>query len=118
MLDLLFFLILGHYLGDFALQSDTIAREKGGSRKILSLHVAFYTVVIAALLFIGLYFNHQLDEFFTYYTPIVLIAIYIEHWLQDYVKSTRFNGSKQGFYFDQGLHVAVMYLVRLFIYNG
>ena len=39
MVDLLFYLLLGHFFGDFALQTDRVAAEKQGSIKVLTYHV-------------------------------------------------------------------------------
>ena len=114
--DLLFLLLMGHILGDFALQSDHMARHKGESVSVLSRHVTVYCLCIAASLWVGLYLNGS-ERFFTLTTLIVMIILWLEHWLQDHVKVTRFNGSKQSFFMDQALHLLVLYLIRIFIYH-
>lgn len=117
MLDLLFFLILGHFFGDFALQSDRVAAEKQKSQKVLFYHVVIYTLVIALSLMIGLYLNKS-NDFFQPVTVLVLMAVLVAHWIQDYLKAFRFNGTKQAFYFDQGIHILVLFMIRIFVYNG
>jgi len=117
MLDLLWFLLLGHFLGDFAFQSDRTAKIKGASKLTLTGHVTLYTVCIALVLLIGLNLNGS-DEFFSTSTTLILIAIFASHWIQDFVKANRFNGTKQGFYFDQALHVLVLFVIRIYVYNG
>ena len=72
MLDLLFFLLLGHYLGDFALQSDKMAKYKGESVSVLSLHVLVYTSTLALLLAYGLSFRG--DDSFMSMTTLLVVA--------------------------------------------
>ncbi|MBN4076630.1 DUF3307 domain-containing protein [Gemmatimonas aurantiaca] len=117
MLDLLWFLLLGHYLGDFALQSDAMARTKGSSKRTLTEHVTIYTLCIAASLGIGLQLSGS-DAFVSSITLIVLLVLFAEHWIQDLIKETKFNGSKQAFFVDQGLHVAILFLMRIFVFDG
>jgi hypothetical protein len=115
--DLLFFLILGHFIGDFALQSDRVANDKQQSKKVLSYHVAVYTLVLALSLYAGLSLSGS-GAFFSLVTPFVLAAIFVVHWVQDYLKSFKFNGTKQAFYLDQAVHVLILFAVRIIIYNG
>jgi len=115
--DLLFFLLLGHYLGDFALQSDEVAQLKPSSRVILTYHVAYYTLVITLSLLVGLIVNNQ-EGFFTTMTLTVILSIFATHWIQDLIKGLKFNGTKQAFFVDQALHVLVLFLVRILIYHG
>ena len=117
MVDLLFFLILGHFVGDFALQSDRVAAEKQKSLKVLTYHVFLYTIVVAGFLFAGLYL-HGDSSFFTGATAIVLAIVLAAHWIQDYLKAFHFNGTKQAFYLDQAVHVLILFIVRILVYNG
>ncbi len=115
--DLLFFLLLGHFLGDFALQTDVMARDKGCSQSVLSKHVAMYTLTIGVALAVGLYLSGS-DAFLTPTTAAVLIVVFVEHWIQDFSKPALFNAGKQGFFIDQALHVLVLFIVRVVVYGN
>lgn len=117
MVDLLFFLLMGHFLGDFALQSDRVAARKQQSKKVLTYHVVLYTSVIMFAIFIGLLYNGSM-AFFTVTTLAVFAVVFVAHWIQDYLKAFKFNGTKQAFYFDQAVHVLVLFAIRIFAYNG
>lgn len=118
MLDLLFFLLLGHYMGDFAFQTGRMAKFKPTSTIILSQHVLVYTLTLTVFLYLGLYMNDRAGEFFSWTTLVVMLAVYVEHWFQDLIKGSRFNGVTQVFFLDQALHIIVLFLMRLFIYHG
>ena len=117
MLDLLWFLLLGHFLGDFAFQSDQTADTKGSSKLTLTGHVLLYTLCIALFLLIGLTFNGS-SAFFSAYTALILIVVFVSHWIQDFIKASKFNRNRQSFYFDQALHVLMLFVIRIYIYNG
>ncbi|MCK4856909.1 MAG: DUF3307 domain-containing protein [candidate division Zixibacteria bacterium] len=117
MLDLLFFLFLGHIFGDFAFQSDRMASEKTSSRKVLTCHAIIYTLTVAVFLFLGLLHNNS-DAFLRVSTLVIMIFLFVEHWLQDYAKAGLFNSSKQGFYLDQALHLLLLLVIRVLVYNG
>lgn len=117
MLDLLFFLLLGHYVGDFALQSDRMAQNKGSSPSILSLHVLIYTTTLALFLAYGLSF-HEGVSFISLTTILVLAAIGVIHWIQDLIRARKFNSSKQAYYLDQAIHVSILLIIRIYVYGG
>lgn len=115
MVDILFFLFLGHIAGDYAFQTDHMAANKSSSKGILSYHVLVYTLTI--WIFIMLYsFLYQPGLFLRVATLLFLVGLYIQHWLQDFFKSRYSNGSKQMYYLDQFLHLAILYIYRIFIY--
>ena len=117
MIDPLFLLILGHFFGDFAFQTDTMAAKKHLSLGILTLHVAIYTVTIGFFLWLAMLLANRQD--FASLSLLGLLAIvFVTHWLQDYVKPRHFNGSRQGFYFDQALHLSLLFVVRLIVFPG
>lgn len=111
----MFFLILGHLAGDYALQSDYVAANKGKSTAILSYHVFIYviTIWITVLSYSLLY---QPGLFLQASTVLFMTALYIQHWLQDFLKSRYQNGSKQAYYVDQVMHLLILYIYRVFIY--
>jgi hypothetical protein len=116
-MDVLFLLILAHFCGDYAFQTDNIAEKKKSSKRVLTYHVLVYTVCIwAALIIYSLLYNPAVG--FHTATIIFLIFIFIEHWLQDFLKHRINNGGKQAYYIDQVIHVALLYLYRIFIFPG
>lgn len=117
MLDLLFFLLLGHYLGDFALQSDKMAQNKGRSPSFLSLHVLIYITTLSLLLAYGLSF-HQGYSFMSLTTILVLAIVGVIHWIQDLIKARKFNDSKQAYYVDQAIHVSILLIIRIYVYGA
>ncbi len=114
-MDVLFFLILGHIAGDYAFQSDFMAANKRISKAVLSYHVFVYTLIIWIFLFLYSIL-YQPGLFVETATLLFLIALYAQHWFQDYFKSRYKNGSKQMYYIDQFAHLAVLYIYRIFIY--
>lgn len=117
MVDLLFYMILGHLFGDFALQTDRVAGEKGKSKKVLTYHVFLYTITVAVFLLIGLSMNGD-DSFFTWATLVVVAVVFAAHWIQDYLKAFKYNGTKQAFYLDQAIHILILFVIRILVYNG
>ena len=114
-MDVLFFLILGHFCGDYALQTDKTAERKKSSKTILTYHVFIYTICLWVFLAIfsflfspGLYLRTG--------TIIFFIFLLIEHWAQDYIKLRIANPTKQMHYLDQVLHIALLYIYRIFIF--
>ena len=115
-MDLLFFMLLGHYLGDFALQSDHMAEGKPHSLHILTVHVLTYTVTLGVVLGAGLALTGQ--PLLTGTFGVALAAVFAEHWLQDWLKPKILNRGKQGWFIDQALHLIVLYAVRLIAFPG
>lgn len=116
-MDILFFLIFGHLVGDYALQTDAMAAAKKSSPVVLSFHVMVY--VINLWLFFAIYsVLYQPGLFLQSATILFLSALYLEHWAQDFLKGRLENCSKQAYYIDQVLHLAVLYIYRIAIYHG
>jgi len=116
-MDVLFFLILGHLVGDYALQSDAMAADKKSSLAALSFHVMIY--VINLWIFFAIYsLIYQPGLFLQPATIIFLMILYLQHWSQDFLKGRLKNCSKQVYYIDQVLHIAVLYIYRIAIYHG
>jgi len=114
-MDILFVLILGHLAGDYALQTDYMAAGKGKSLKVLSSHVLVYVLTIwAAFWLYALLYQPGLA--LKTATLLSLAALFILHWLQDFLKSRLRNCSKQIYYLDQVMHLTVLYIYRIFIY--
>lgn len=115
--DLLFFLLLGHFLGDFALQTGRMAKLKPTSFRILTEHVTIYTTTLAGSLFVGLTLNGHGHLFATWTTLMVMLFVFAGHLIQDRIKGARFSTVTQAFFIDQALHIIILYLMRIWIYN-
>lgn len=117
MVDPLFFLIFGHLCGDFALQSDRMARDKQHSVLVLTWHVLVYTTAVALCLLAGLWVNNSWSIGLPMFVTILGI-VFFGHWLQDFVKPRRFVNGKQGFYLDQAIHIAILIAIRIAFIPG
>lgn len=110
-MDMMWFLMLSHLVGDYALQSDRMAAQKGASLPALTWHVVIYvatlTVTLAAYAMATRAF-----VFGSVRVGIALAAIFVLHWSQDYWKARRFPDSRQAYYVDQALHIAQLFLLR------
>jgi UPF0716 family protein affecting phage T7 exclusion len=113
--DLLFFLLLGHFVGDFVLQSDRVAQQKRSSLLALSGHVFTYTLSVALCLMAGLIILNQ-TGFINSLMLIILVALFVEHWLQDFVRSRWFVQGKQSLYLDQFVHVIILFVLRIYVF--
>ena len=118
MLDLLFVLLLGHFIGDFAFQTGRMAKLKPTSLLVLTEHVTIYTLTLTGFLYFGLVLTEQVDKFFTWTTLWVMLFVFVEHWCQDLIKGRKFASLTQAFFVDQVLHIVVLYAMRLLIYNA
>jgi hypothetical protein len=115
-MDILFLLILGHLIGDYALQTDYMASFKKTSKWVLTNHVAVYVLSIWGAFIVYSAFYHP-GLFIAEKTIGFLVVLFIQHWIQDYCKGRYNNGSKQMYYFDQVLHIIMLYLYRLLIFK-
>lgn len=115
-MDVLFFLLLGHFCGDYAIQTDNIAQKKKKSRFLLSYHVLTY--IICLWIFLAIYsFLYQSGLYLETGVLLFLAILYVEHWLQDFIKSRINRRDKQLYYIDQLLHIIMLYIFRIFIYK-
>jgi len=113
-MDSMWFLFLGHILGDYAFQSDTIAKQKGSSPRLLILHIAIYTLTLALTYIIGLNLTGRTVEL-TLIPFIAFTGILIIHGLQDGIKARYFSYSRQAYYIDQAVHIIQLYVLRLWL---
>ena len=113
-MDLMWFLFLAHLVGDYALQTDAMAAGKGRSHRLLTLHVTVYTACIALTLTL---FAMAFGAFASTIGSIVimLVGIFVLHWIQDLVKCRYLAASRQAYYADQVLHLAQLYVLRLLL---
>ena len=111
-MDPLFFFLLGHIIGDYALQTDRMAANKQRISGLLILHTAVYSLAIAASAYIhDLFFRPSI--FFA--TLPWLIAIFALHAIQDLVKAKCLSRSRQCYYIDQALHLMALYALRMIV---
>jgi hypothetical protein len=115
-MDILFILILGHLFGDYAFQTDTMATQKKHSLSMLTYHVAVYILCIWVA-FAIYSFLYRPGLFLESPSLLFIAILFIQHWLQDFLKSRYNNGSKQTYYLDQVLHLAMLYGYRMFIFK-
>lgn len=111
-MDLMWFLLLAHLTGDYALQTDRMAREKGSDFAFLAAHVAIYTTCIGITLWAYAALT-GLTDMWRWNTGGLLIPLLVIHALQDYAKCRFFPSSKQAYYADQVSHLAQLYIIRL-----
>lgn len=111
-MDPLFFFLLGHIIGDYALQTDAMAANKKKISGSLILHATIYTLTIAILAFI-----HDL-----FYPPSIFLAtlpwvipVVALHISQDFIKGRFFNKSRQYYYIDQSLHLVALFALRIIV---
>ena len=111
-MDPLFSFLIGHLIGDYALQSERMAQNKRNLGGYLIFHVTIYSFSIA-------FFSWVHDVF---YDPDILSAvlpwivpIFVIHLLQDFAKSRFYNSSRQFYYLDQALHLITLYLLRIIV---
>lgn len=109
-MDPLFSFLLGHIVGDYALQSDKMAQNKRYRNGYLVFHVLVYSITIALFSWI-----HDI-----FYDPDILsevlpwiIPIFVIHFIQDFVKSRFFDKSRHAYYVDQALHLITLYILRI-----
>lgn len=103
-----YYLLLGHLLGDFTFQTDTIAKNKSISWKWILLHSIIITI---CMLFLVILLDYKL-------IGLVLINGVI-HFFIDYYKSKLpvKNSLWEFIYFviDQAAHIIIIYLISLVV---
>jgi hypothetical protein len=113
-MDWMWYLLLAHLVGDYALQSDRMAALKGQSLSVLTWHVTIYTSCIGITLWSVSAVTGAFD-FFAWNPAGLLMPLFALHWTQDLIKGRYFNHSKQAYYADQVLHLAQLYAIRLMV---
>jgi hypothetical protein len=113
-MDLIMYLLLGHLVGDFALQSDRMAQNKNHSKKTLTFHVSIYVLITAGILWLHSTATGE-GYFFSWTVLALLLMLFALHWVQDYLKCRVLPKTKQMYYIDQILHVSFLYVLRLLV---
>lgn len=92
----LLWLLAGHFIGDFAFQSEWMASQKGSSWELNAYHAATYTAAMLMASGIGGF----------YLSPAILALFFVSHFLIDPLKA-RWNIVKH-IWLDQSLHFLVI----------
>lgn len=102
-------LLFAHLLSDFILQTDEICKGKKKDSWIKCRYQIFHalTHAIMAYLFIA--------QWNSWLIPLI---IFITHLSMDFLKSTYLKDQLQTFIIDQIFHVAVIFVLWLFLYNN
>ncbi len=99
---LIILLVWTHFVSDFLLQTDKMAKGKSSSNKLLTIHVAVYSIPF--LLFFG---------------PLYALVNFALHWITDFFSSraTKALLAKQEHHwffavigFDQAIHLTTLIL--------
>ena len=98
-------LLMAHSLGDYFLQTDYLAMNKGKDNYILCIHAILYTFAI------GLIFGNEISQL--WYWLILLIHIPV-----DYIKArgitTKLIGETNALILDQVIHYLTLVLALIF----
>ena len=109
-MEALIILLLAHFIGDYALQNDYIALNKGKDNYILFAHIAIWTFVMTiTTIFIG--YNIEWH--------IIILVLLIPHFVADYIKAKNLLWCKKlspktSLYIDQSIHfiqIIVLFLI-------
>lgn len=105
----LFQLLLAHLLADFVLQTDSMCagkRKKGAAGLAwLALHSLLHA--LSACLLVGIWSEWRLP-----------VAVFVTHFLTDYVKSAHMRESVRSFVADQCVHLLVIVALWLCLFCG
>lgn len=99
MIEFLTLLILGHYIGDYALQSEWVATNKRNDVYVLFAHSAIYTFVITAIC-----------SAFGYFSLYLTLFIMIGHFLMDNWKNN-YTQCPWALPIDQAIHMGQLFIV-------
>lgn len=107
------FIILGHIIGDFYIQTDKVAEKKKESMKYMLIHCLIYTIVV------GIGFSILCRDIWSVF--IIAVFTFLSHLVIDLLKRkwdkkpTRFEYIN--FLVDQLLHIAILFLVGYILKN-
>lgn len=98
-------ILFAHSLGDYFLQTDYLAMNKGKDKYILCIHSILYTFAIAFV------FKNEINQFWYW-------LILITHIMIDYIKAVGITpnimGNKNALILDQIIHYLILLLAILF----
>lgn len=111
-------LVIGHFVGDFYLQSDKMVEDKKKSLKILIGHCIIYTLPI---LFIGLIIitKSEIIDFIKFILSVLLLHGIIDYGKLIIEKKNKFKYRYVFFLLDQLLHTIIIYIfIAIFKIEG
>ncbi|UYD60250.1 hypothetical protein OPFAMLBM_00251 [Aeromonas phage avDM12-TAAL] len=102
MFEILYILILGHFVADYVLQSDSIARGKNPiNSPLYGVHWFYWLTAHSA--------THALVVYVATKSVWLSLAELVSHWIIDYAKCN----SKIGLHQDQALHIVCKILIAI-----
>ena len=104
MITLLFLLVLGHFVADYPLQSDFIAKGKNRFRPVdpASIPPGQTPMMVWPWVLTSHAGTHAAAVYLVLGNPLLALAELIAHWLIDYGKCA----NRYGIHFDQCAHLA------------
>ncbi|MBC6695236.1 DUF3307 domain-containing protein [Terrisporobacter mayombei] len=98
-------LLFAHSLGDYFLQTDYLAMNKGRDNYILCIHAILYTLAV------GLIFRNEISHLWYW-------VILLSHIPVDYIKARGITpnkfGDKNALILDQAIHYLILVLALIF----
>ena len=104
LLELLFWMVVVHFIADFPLQSDFIAMNKGKRWYIMFVHCVIWAGLLCLVL-----------KLFGLFSIGYFIWFFVGHYICDTWKAKQVNGPWHLLYIDQAFHMLQMIAVCLFI---
>lgn len=94
-------ILFAHSLGDYFLQTDYLAMNKGKDNYILCIHAILYTFAVSLI------FDNEISQLWYW-------LILLTHILVDYIKARgitpKIMGDKNALILDQGIHYLILVL--------
>lgn len=94
-------ILFAHSLGDYFLQTDYLAMNKGKDNYILCIHAILYTFAVSLI------FSNEISQLWYW-------LILLTHILVDYIKARgitpKIMGDKNALILDQGIHYLILVL--------
>lgn len=105
--------IIGHLLGDFVVQTDSMADRKSKNIRVFMMHCIAYSISMLFVSTVGLYTNSILDRSILQLHLTMVLVISILHAIIDILKIKLekrylFFGKSKVFFIDQFIHVSTI----------
>lgn len=99
---MLFMLVFAHFLGDFALQNDFVAKAKNprlSSKEIWPIVMMAHCMIHAGMVLV---ITHSL---------MAAMVVLVLHYVVDYYKCMGLFGTRYAFAIDQALHIGLLVVI-------